>query len=196
MSELIEKIDSLLNKYYDAMEKADKRKQEKIYTDFLQVKKEIKANFDSLSKSERKTYRMISSEFRVLSNEEARAKLFSGADNKESEPKKLKTNDEYLSSAKNTASNTTKILKNSLQELEQANEIGAHALSIIQADGEKLKNVNNGLDSIQSDGKIAMKLITRSLKRLYTDKLILLFIFIIVCLIAVIVFYKYDIIQM
>lgn len=195
MSEVIKKLDDLVNKYYDALEAGNKKKQEKIYNQYLELKKEAKTNLNSLSKSDRKTYKMVCSEFRVISSEEERNKLFEGINKSQSQSKKLQSNDEYLNEAKNMASDTTKVLKKSLQELEEATEIGNEALVTIKIDDDKLNNINNKMDEIQSDSKIAMKLITRSLKRLYTDKLILLFIFIVVSLIIIILLFKYKIIQ-
>ena len=195
MSEAIKKIDDLLNKYYDALETGNKKKQEKIYNEYLELKKQVKANLGSLSKSDRKTYKIVSSEFRILSSEEERNKLFEGINKSQSQSKKLQTNDEYLNEAKNITSNTTKALKQSLQQLEEAKEIGNGALITIKIDGDKINNINNKMDEIQSDSKIAMKLITRSFKRLYTDKLIMLFIFIVVSLIIIILLFKYKIIQ-
>ena len=66
---------------------------------------------------------------------------------------------------------------------------------ILEIDNEKIKNATNKMDTIQSDSQIAMKMITSTMKRLYTDKLIIMFTFIIICLIIIIVLFKYNIIK-
>lgn len=190
----IKKLDELLTKYYDALESNNKKKQEKIYNEYLEVKRELKANLELLSKAERQMYKMVCSEFRVMSNEQERNKLFEGINKSQSKAKTLETNDNYLNEAKKVSSNTTKILKKSLEELEETKNIGTEAMITINIDNDKLQNINNKMDEIQSDSKIAMKLITGFAKRLYTDKMIMLFTFIIVCLTVVIILFKYKII--
>jgi len=66
---------------------------------------------------------------------------------------------------------------------------------ILEIDNEKIKNATNKMDTTQSDSQIAMKMITSTMKRLYTDKLITMFTFIIICLIIIIVLFKYNIIK-
>ena len=194
MTSTIIKLNELLNKYYDALEIDNIKKQEAIYNEYSELKKDVKSVFDTLSKSDRKTYKMICSEFRILSSEQERNKLFEGINKSQSRPKTLKINDDLLNEAKTVNSNTTNILKKSLQEIKEAGEIGNNAMIIIDIDNSKLQNINNKMDEIESDSKIAIKLITTSLKRFYTDKMIIMFTFIVVCLIIVIVLFKYKII--
>ncbi len=87
------------------------------------------------------------------------------------------------------------MLKKSLEELEEAKNIGSDAMVILEIDNEKIKNATNKMDTIQSDSQIAMKMITSTMKRLYTNKLITMFTFIIICLIIIIVLFKYNIIK-
>lgn len=87
------------------------------------------------------------------------------------------------------------MLKKSLEELEEAKNIGSDAMVILEIDNEKIKNATNKMDTTQSDSQIAMKMITSTMKRLYTDKLITMFTFIIICLIIIIVLFKYNIIK-
>jgi len=87
------------------------------------------------------------------------------------------------------------VLKKSLEELEEAKNIGSDAMVILEIDNEKIKNATNKMDTTQSDSQIAMKMITSTMKRLYTDKLITMFTFIIICLIIIIVLFKYNIIK-
>jgi len=58
-----------------------------------------------------------------------------------------------------------------------------------------MQNIMNNVDNIESDTKIAQRLITGFAKRLYTDKLIMCFILIIVLLIIIIVLAKYKVIK-
>jgi len=191
----IKKLDELLSKYYEALESGNIKKQEKIYNEYLEIKRELKPILNSLSKSDRQTYKMVCSEFRVMSSEEERNKLFEGINKSQSKtPQTPKTNNDYLNEAKKVTTNTTTILKKSLEELEEAKNIGTEAMITINIDNDKLQNINNKMDAIQSDSKIAMRLITSFAKRLYTDKLIMLFTFIIICLIVIIILFKYKII--
>jgi hypothetical protein len=193
----IAKLNNLLTKYYDAVETGSSKTQEKIYHEFLELKKVLKPNIDSLSNEDRKTYKLICSEFRIMADEEKRNKLFDGMNKFHSKSKTSnvpKTNDEYLNEAKQISANTTKKLKDSLTQLEEAKNIGGDALIEIEIDNKKIQNINNKLDQIESDSKIATKLITRFFKRLYTDKLIIAFVFIIMCLIVIIFLFKYDVI--
>jgi hypothetical protein len=100
-----------------------------------------------------------------------------------------------LIEAKQTTLNTTQILQNSLQQLNQATEIGNHAIITINMDSSIIENTNNNLDNIQSESNIAIRLLTRFAKNIYTDKLIIMFVLIIVCAIAIILLYKYKIIR-
>ena len=61
---------------------------------------------------------------------------------------------------------------------------------------QQMREINTTNDQIQSDLQISKKLLTRSLKRLYTDKLILCFVFIICALITIIVLSKYNFIEL
>ena len=194
MTETIKKLDELLKKYYDALKSGKKKKQATIYNEYLELKKEEKSWFNSLSKSDKKTYKMICSEFLLLSNEEERNKLFKDVNKSQTQSPKLTTNDEYLKESKNTASNTTRILKNSLQTIEEAKQIATDSVVIINIDEQKLHNIDNKMDEIQSDSKIASRLIVKTFKSIYTDKLIILVTFIVVCLIIFILLFKYKII--
>jgi hypothetical protein len=198
MNNTIQKLDKLLTRYCDALETGNIKKQEVIYNEFLELKKDAKTNLDSLSKPDKKTFKMLCSEFRVLSSEQERNKLFAGIDKSKSKPKpqtqNFQNNEEYLSEAKNQALNTTSVLKTTLQELVEVTDIANNALVTINMDNNKLQNATNSMDVIQSQSKISMKLITGTLKRIYTDKLIIMFTFIVVCLIIVILLFKYKII--
>lgn len=194
MNKIIDKLDSIFTKYINALETANVIKQRKYYDEYLELKKEIKPNLESLTKEERKKYKIICSEFRILSNEIEREKLF-GNKNAKAKTKEFKTNKEYLKESKTISSNTTKVLKNSLVDLEEAKHIGENAIEILEIDNDKIKNTNDKMDNIQSDSQIAIKLISMTLKRLYTDKIIIMFTFIIVCLIVIILLFKYNIVN-
>lgn len=192
--EKIKKIEELLNKYYDALESNNLINQEKIYKKFVLLKKELKPELGSLSDFDKKTYKLVCSEFRIMSNADKRNKLFEGIVKSNSKRKTLRTNDDYLTEAKQTSTSTTLVLKKSLQEIEEAKEIGDEAIKIMVIDEEKFKKINIKIDEIDSDSKIAMKLMTRFVKRFYTDKLIMLFTFIVISLITIIILFKYKII--
>lgn len=194
MTETIKKLDELLKKYYDALKSGKKKKQATIYNEYLELKKEEESWFNSLSKSDKKTYKMICSEFRLLSNEEERNKLFENVNKSQTQSPKLTTNDEYLKESKNIVSNTTRILQNSLQSIEGAKQIAIDSSVIVNIDEQKLRNIDNKMDEIQSDSKIASKLIVKTFKNIYTDKMIILVTFIVVCLIIFILLFKYKII--
>lgn len=125
-----------------------------------------------------------------------RKKLFGDRDiDNDIETGKKMGNDEMLHSAKTTSKNTTESLKKSLEMLVESKDIGDNSLITIDLDNKKLEKVKRNLDEIESDSKIAQKLLTRFVKRLYTDKLILCFIVIVVLLIVIIVLIKYNIIN-
>lgn len=190
----IQNLEILLEKYYYALETANFKKQKKIYEKYLLSKREIKSNIDLLSKKDKNKLKIISSEFRILSNEEERNKLFYGIKKTQANTNNFTTNDDYIKESKQLSSNTTSTLRKSLQELEESKQIADECMVQINIDNDKLNNINENVDQTQSDGKIAIKIITQSLKRLYTDKLIILFTFIIVSLIAIILLFKYKII--
>ncbi len=192
MTDILDKLDNIFIKYNKAIDTGNIKKQHKYYDEYILLKKEIKPSLETLTKSERKTYKIICAEFRILSNETEREKLFG---NKKNYVFKSTSNNEYLNESKKISSNTTNVLKKSLEELEEAKNIGSDAMVILEIDNEKIKNATNKMDTIQSDSQIAMKMITSTMKRLYTDKLIIMFTFIIICLIIIIVLFKYNIIK-
>ena len=148
----IQKLDALLTKYYDTLESGNKKKQEIIYNEYLELKHEIKLSIDSLSKTDKNFFKTICSEFRILSNEEERNKLFHGIKKSQLKSKKFNSNDDYLKESKTISSNTTDTLRKSLQELKEAENIGNEVIVQINIDNDKINNVNQNLDQIQSDG--------------------------------------------
>lgn len=192
MNKIIEKLEITFSKYNNALDTGNKKKQNIFFNEYLELKKEIKPIFNTLTKNERKTYKIICAEFRILSNEIKREKLFDGKKNTGSS--KLNFNREYLKESKKISSNTTNVLKNSLIELGEAKGIAENSIEILEIDNNKIKNANDKMDDIQTDSHIAMRLITSTMKRLYTDKLIIMFTFIIICLIIIILLFKYKVI--
>ena len=106
----IQKLDTLLTKFYDTLESGNKKKQERIYNDYLELKREIKLSIDFLSKTDKKFFKTICSEFRILSNEEERNKLFHGIKKSQLKSKKFNSNDDYLKESKTIRFNTADTL--------------------------------------------------------------------------------------
>lgn len=63
-------------------------------------------------------------------------------------------------------------------------QIAAETITTLHRDRERLVGINERMDDIQGDLQIANKLITRFVKRLYTDKIIMCFVCLIVLAIA------------
>ena len=144
-----------------------------------------------MTREDKKTFKLVCSEFVVLTHQYEKKYLVDG--HKTREQSELKTSDDLLREATDTTKKTTQMLKSSMQDLHNSVEIGQDALITISIDNDKLANINTKLDTIDSDAKIAGRLITRFSKRLYTDKLIISFVIIIVCLIIIMILFKYDI---
>lgn len=191
MNKHIDALSTLLDQYYDALETNHVKEAETIFVKYQDLKHFIKTL--TLSKSDKKCFRMICSEFRVLSNRENRNKLFENVP-KEPKESKVSTNSEYLKRSTQTARATSDKLRESLQELHESREIGRETLPVLYNDNERIRNAQTNLENIESDAHVAMKLITQTVKRLYTDKLIILFTFIVVCLIIIIILMRFRVI--
>lgn len=139
MTDILHKLDNIFIKYNKAINTGNIKKQHKYYDEYILLKKEIKPSLENLTKSERKTYKIICAEFRILSNETEREKLFGNKKNYVFTPT---TNNQYLNQTKKKSSNTTNVLKKSLEELEEAKNIGSDAMVILEIDNEKNKKCN------------------------------------------------------
>jgi hypothetical protein len=180
----------VMQRYSRAGEK--KRNTANLEKKFYDKKNEVLEKISSYDKMHRRQFKLLFDEFDILVE---RKKLFEDKEHDIESGEKKMGNDEMLHSATVTSKQTTVALKQSLQKLTECEEIGNSALATIDLDKAKLEKVNANLDTIESDSKIAQKLLTRFVKRLYTDKLILCFVVIVVLLIVVIVLMKCDIIN-
>jgi hypothetical protein len=78
--QLLNYLDKLLSRYEKALKTGNRKKIETIYNNFIDTKKEIRQYLSSFEKEDKKRYKLICSEFNLLSNEEDQKILF---DNKE-----------------------------------------------------------------------------------------------------------------
>lgn len=81
-----------------------------------------------------------------------------------------------LSETNKVQNKTEESLKRSLQNAREMNEIGAEALQKMEAQTEQLGKVQAKVDQMESELKKAQQLLKGILKRMMTDKLILLFV--------------------
>lgn len=139
--------------------------------------------------AEFKTYREEASS---ESHHDQRSSLFSGARQRPADgfDARYAGNDELLDRATDTHKDTTKQLRNALGELVQADEVADATLVTLEEDRKRLEKVDHRMDEIQGDLALSNQLITRFVKRLYTDKIIILFTCLIVCAIAGIIAYS------
>lgn len=99
------------------------------------------------------------------------------------------TNDELLSSAQAAQERTTARLKEGLTVVVDTAESARHTAAVLQEDREKIQRASAGLDEIQGELAISKKLLTRLVKRLFTDRVILAMTCLLVCgIIGIVVF--------
>ena len=103
-----------------------------------------------------------------------------------------KNNDTILKKAKSESKKTTQKLRQGLTELNEAKAIGDESQIVIEIDNKKLEKIGGNIEQINSESQLANKRISRFLKRIYTDKIILSFIFLIFVAIGVIMYLKYS----
>jgi hypothetical protein len=199
----IETIKKLLGKYSKAVEQNDKVRRDDLYEQIMNLGKKLKVQLKTLDPDVKKEARLILSEISIIfdDHEAQLNKLFTKSNGKAKESSekqeglnKFSSNDQYLVESKKLSKNTTEILKKSMVDIEKSLEIGKEGLEILVDDNKKLSIVTNNLDKIQEESSQGLKLLTRFTKRLYTDKLIGLFICLIICLIVLILLFKYNII--
>ena len=85
------------------------------------------------------------------------------------------TNDSLLKAAAEKQKDTTDNLRRGLEIVENTREIGANAAATLELSREKLKGIDKSYDDIDSELAISAKLITRFVKRIYTDRAIIAF---------------------
>jgi hypothetical protein len=194
MNNDLDNLEKCLNRFCKSIKTKDKTRQDDSIKKFIELKNNIRQKFSNYSSDDKLRFKYICAEFKIVSNEEAINKLFERFDIED--PKVPNNNDSILKEAKEVSSTTTSNLRRSMEDLQRCREIAEEAQITIDMDNTKIQHINKHIDEIQSDAQIAGKLITRFIKRLYTDKLILMFIFIIMCLIIIIVLIKFKIIKL
>lgn len=193
----ISQIKKLLEKYSMANESGDKDKRDMLYQKIIELERKLRSNISLLPKDLRKEARLTLDEIAITIDNNAiqKEKLFAKSKN----PTKIKryepsTNDQYLEESKKISKKTTQILTESMVDIDKSLDIGKAGLEIIVEDNKKISNVSENLDKIQEESSIGLKILTRFTKRLYTDKIIMLGVCMIICLIVLIILFKYNII--
>uniref|UniRef100_A0A7S1C474 t-SNARE coiled-coil homology domain-containing protein n=1 Tax=Bicosoecida sp. CB-2014 TaxID=1486930 RepID=A0A7S1C474_9STRA len=105
------------------------------------------------------------------------------------ESKGDRTTDSVLREAGTVASGTTDRLQRTLQVVNQTQEIGTATAAKMVEQTEQIGRVTTKVKKIDEDLRRADKLISRFMRRMYTDKVILAFIFLITVAIAGIIIY-------
>jgi hypothetical protein len=196
MDNELNNLEKYLQLFVKYVKYRDKIKQEVVANKFIKLKNDIRENIHSYSVDDKSKFKYLCAEFKLVSNEKTRDKLFERYDHKNLEDSKAPNkNISMLNKAKDVSSTTTSKLRRSMENLEQCREMAEEAQIIIDIDNNKIQNINNHVDEMQTDTKTAGRLITRFIKRLYTDKIIFMFIFIIVCLVLIILLSKFKIIK-
>lgn len=103
------------------------------------------------------------------------------------ESKGERTTDSVLREAGATAQSTTARLERTLQTVNDTTEIGTATAQRMVEQTEQIGRITTTVKTMDEDLRKADKLIARFMRRLYTDKVILAFTFLVVCAIAAIV---------
>jgi len=135
-------------------------------------------------------YRDVNQEFKDLGVMAERDELFSGASAPKPDDISGATNTELLSKALDKHGEIKDKLTDALRTVEGAKEVAANTAGVLEGDREKMFRITQGLDEVESELAISGKLITNFAKRLYTDKVILAFAFLLVAGIAGIIIYS------
>ena len=138
-------------------------------------------------------YREVDAEFRALGVMVEKDALMDGRPNQANrnsdfDPTRAK-NDDLLDKAKNTQEDTLMKLKSGLATVEATKEQGKFTAAQLEQDREKMKRIDSGLDNVQSEMELSQVLITRFVKRIASDKVIIAFATLLVLAILGIVIY-------
>jgi len=133
-------------------------------------------------------FREIDQEFRDMGVMADRDELFDGVRPREDDPSKM-NNKQLLGKALDTQKDTHAKLKEGLDTLNSTVETAKTTAAVLAADQEKIHSINMGLDQVESELAISQKRLTMFVKRLYTDKVIIAFTFLIVMGIVGIIVY-------
>lgn len=121
-------------------------------------------------------YREIDADFKQLGVLVERNQLLEGAAERRNDfdPARA-TNDDLLDKAKGMQQDTTAKLKEGLAVLEATKDQAKYTAAVLEQDREKMQRISKGLDEVDSELEISKKLLTRFVKRIYTDKIIIAF---------------------
>jgi hypothetical protein len=133
-------------------------------------------------------FRAVDSEFQELGMMQERQELFEGAVANSDDPARM-TNSDLLNKASNIQDDNVGKLKDALQTVEMTKVVANETAGRLQEDEEKMKRTMLGLDNVESELVISQKLITNFVKRLYTDKVIIAFTFLILAGVVGIIVY-------
>jgi hypothetical protein len=176
----------------------------KIKDEFIAKKQAARANIALLKeglnvlkekelKDIQEEYREVDADFRALGVMVEKDALMDGRPNQanrnnEFDPTRAK-NDDLLDKAKNTQEDTLMKLKSGLATVEATKEQGKFTAAQLEQDREKMKRIDSGLDNVQSEMELSQVLITRFVKRVASDKVIIAFATLLVLAILGIVIY-------
>jgi hypothetical protein len=92
-----------------------------------------------------------------------------------------KTNGDYLKKTQQVEAKNTELLKAGLVQIELTREVAAHTAQTLAEDRDKITRIGGKLDVVAVELEVSRRLITNLVKRLYTDKILISM----VCLILV-----------
>jgi len=180
MKKLFKKLSKTVNIYSNLIdtfiEEKDTNKKFIIYdkikeqhTIYLEIKKELKeAKIDLTDNDDVQKFKDYHQKLQLHERE----LLFDGVNVKE---KLVKNNDGYLDRATEINRNTTQQLLDGLRIVEETRQIGQTTVETLEDNKDKIKKINHNLDETQGELKLANTLMTRFLKRIATDKVIIAF---------------------
>jgi len=105
-------------------------------------------------------------------------------------PLNERSNNELLRGALSIEKDTTEQLRQGLAVAKQTEVVGAEVTQKLAEDKEKINKISGTLDDVQGELRIAQKLLTTLMKRLYTDKILIALVFLIVVGIITIIVYS------
>lgn len=180
MKKLFKKLSKTVNIYSNLIdtfiEEKDTNKKFIIYdkikeqhTIYLEIKRELKeAKIDLTDNDDVQKFKDYHQKLQLHERE----LLFDGVNVKE---KLVKNNDGYLDRASEINRNTTQQLLDGLRIVEETRQIGQTTVETLEDNKDKIKKINHNLDETQGELKLANTLMTRFLKRIATDKVIIAF---------------------
>lgn len=204
-SRLLEKITIIKNDKKKVNERMDMLNERKsLKEQFIAKKQSARANIKLLAEGMnalkdqelrecQEEFREIDAEFRSLGLMAEQDALFEGAAARKAgkdgfDPSKAK-NDDLLDKSKQIHESTLDKLVKGLQTVESTKDQAKITAQTLVADREKLVRIDSSLDDVQSELQLSRVLMGRFVKRLYTDKVIIAFAFLLVAgLVGIIVY--------